>query len=192
MPASTTSDLANPLPSLRGGRPVQRRSAGRRRAPAKPFLPNGVTREPYVAPGSFAESYGTLPLEDAASGRTVCWRMGAETAEEFLAHGVKDADKVLFRTPELRVFFPIAHGGPAGTYFAVKEVSVRGAATLARVLKAIELAAKHCVAAHLLQDLGRKQVTLADVHEALQGTRTCYLLCRRLGPQQGGNQVFVR
>ena len=74
-------------------------------------------------------------------------------------------------------------------YFLGRYVTIRGTATLARVLHAIETVAAQAIAWHLVEELGWRSVTYADVRRCLRDYVVCRLLCRRSG---GDNRVYVR
>jgi hypothetical protein len=144
----------------------------------------GITRVAFLAEGKLASAAGGLPFEDVR-GRSVCWRLGRVSAADFAADsGAVGMNDRLFHSSRVKIFFPI------GTqYFAVRSVTINGAPTTARVLRAIETTAHMATAYHLKRDLGRQKPTLGDVREALSGAVICHLMCQRVG---GGNHVYVR
>lgn len=168
------------------------RGATTNRDDKKRFSPREVGRSVFIPPGGqFPKDAGDIVLEDR-EGRAMCWRMGHQTAEEFIAgragFRLKGAFDILFHTGRIKVFFPISAGKPA-PYNATKSVTIKAQATLARVLVAVENCVHHAMAAHLVKDLGRPSVTLGEVRHALEHVVVCHLVCTRAG---GWNHVYVR
>ena len=155
------------------------------------FIPRSVTCVPYIAPGShgFPKNSGDIVFEDG-SGRAMCWRMGQQTAGEFVkgryGFPLKGANDILFHTGQIRVFFPIVD---STSYFAKKSLTIKANPTLARVLSTIEVCAYHAVADHLIKNKSYSKVTVGDIKKALNHVVCCHLVCSRAG---GWNFVFVR
>ena len=159
------------------------------------FVPRSVARVPYIPPGGsgFPKSSGDIVFEDG-SGRAMCWRMGQQTADEFVrgrnGFALKGGDDVLFHTGQIRVFFPIMDSSHKnGAYFAKKSLTIKSNPTLARVLSTIEICAYHAVADYLLKDKFAAKVTVGDIKKALSQVVCCHLVCSRAG---GWNHVFCR
>lgn len=158
------------------------------------FHPRDVGKSAFIPPGGpFPKDAGDVVFEDG-EGRAMCWRMGHQTAEAFVAgragFGLRGAEDRLFHTGRIKVFFPIpADARTPVPYNATKSLTIKAQATLARVLGAVETCVRHSMAAHLLKDLGRPSVTLDDVQLALKDVVVCHLVCTRAG---GWNHVYVR
>lgn len=159
------------------------------------FIPRSVDRVPYIPPGGrgFPKKSGDIVFEDG-SGRAMCWRMGQQTAEEFVKgrHGfpLKGANDVLFHSGQVRVFFPIIESGiKDGGYYARKSLTIKATPTLARLLSTIELCTYHSVADHLIKNKLHSKVTVGDIRKALNHVVCCHLVCSRVG---GWNFCFVR
>ena len=159
------------------------------------FVPRSVTRVPYIPPGGsgFPKQSGDIVFEDG-SGRAMCWRMGQQTAEEFVkgryGFPLKGANDVLFHAGQIRVFFPIMDASQKyGAYYAKKSLTIKAKPTLARVLAAIEVCAYHAVADHLIKDKLAPKVTLAEIKKALNHVVCCHLVCSRVS---GWNFVYCR
>ena len=125
------------------------------------------------------------PLEDER-GRSLCWRLGQQSAGEFLAgSGVVDGARWLFNAPQIKLFFPVQ-----GLYFAVRRVNLREKrATVRAILRAVETFARQAIAFHLVRYVGQRHATAAEVQAQLQGLAVCRLLCKRAG---GANHVYVQ
>ena len=155
--------------------------------PRRVMVPRDMTRSAYLEPAELKQLHPKLklwPLEDAR-GRSMCWRLGEQTASEFIAGGLMGATRVLFHTPHIKVFFPVS-----GLYFAVRKVELRERqATVRAILRAVESVARQAAAFHLARDLGWNHSTTVDVQEQLRDVVVCRLLCKRAG---GANHVYVR
>lgn len=157
------------------------------------FIPRSVDRVPYIPPGGsgFPKNAGDIVFEDMA-GHSLCWRMGQQTAAEFVkgrnGFPLKGANDQLFHTGRIKVFFPIVDGN----YYASKSLTIKVNPTLARVLDTVQICAYHSVADHLVKNksmLKGEKVTFGEVLEALNRTVSCHLVCSRAG---GWNHVYVR
>ena len=159
------------------------------------FVPRSVERVAYIPPGGtgFPKNSGDIVFEDG-SGRAMCWRMGQQTADEFVkgryGFHLKGASDVLFHTGKIKVFFPIVDASHKnGAYYATKSLTIKANPTLARVLSTIEQCACHAIADHLIKDKFMPKVTMKDIKAHLNHVVCCHLVCSRAG---GWNQVFVR
>ena len=167
-------------------------------------LPRGMTTVEFVE--RFPDDYAQFMLFEDSRGRQRGWRLGSQTADAFLATAdlQRPATDVIFHSRKVRIFFPVvpalmpgeAHSGGPGAgvdgdapYFAVRSTTLRGAPTLAWVLRAVEVVAAQAMALHLDSDLGRPGATYGDARRCLRNYVACRLLCRRVG---GGNHVYVR
>jgi hypothetical protein len=159
------------------------------------FIPRSVTRVPYIPPGGsgFPKGSGDIVFEDDA-GRAMCWRMGQQTAAEFVkgrnGFPLKGANDILFHTGQVRVFFPIMDSTQKnGGYFAKKSLTIKANPTLARVLSTIEVCAYHAVADHLIKNKFASKVTVGDIQKELNHVVCCHLVCSRAG---GWNSIYCR
>jgi hypothetical protein len=127
-------------------------------------------------------------FESSDTGRRVCWKIGAQTALQFLdsSGGVTGADLQFFKGTTLRVFFP-THGSQ---YVTKTFKNVGGNITLEKILKSVEATTTAAIAHHLQHENKQaKAVTTDDVARVLKNVNVCHILLRRVG---GGNQVYVR
>ena len=173
-------------------------------------LPRGMTTVEFVE--VFPDKYARFIVFEDERGRGRCWRLGAQSADAFIAaqSGLRFLHEPIFHTPKVRVFFPIVpalmpaearraapgfydddddDGKRDSPYFAARSISIRGAPTLARILRAVETVAAQSIALHLDADLGRPGATYGDARRCLKDYVVCWLLCRLVG---GGNHVYVR
>jgi hypothetical protein len=165
----------------------------------EPFVPRNVNVQTFIPFGELSpETTSSLVFADS-EGRSLCWRMGMETADEFVKkNGLQQAEDRIFYTNRIRVFYPITKpqipGGPNhedSTYFAMRIVNVPGTKppTLSRLLRQLEISARHSVAAHMMVDLHHASVTLRQVIEHMRHAVCCHLALKRVG---GANHVYVR
>ena len=170
-------------------------------------LPRGMATLEFV--DVFPDGYAQFLVFEDARGRGRCWRIGQQSADQYLAAAdLPLARAELFHSPKVRIFFPIVPklfpedvrasataasmpGDDADApYFCARSMTLRGnRPTLARVLRAVQAVAAQAVALHLDADLGRPGATYGDVKRCLKDYAICRLLCRRVG---GGNHVYVR
>ena len=179
-----------------------------REAARRVTLPRGMTTVEFV--DVFPDKYAKFIVFEDERGRGRCWRLGSQSADAFIAAqpGLQFLHEPIFHTPKLRVFFPIVpalmpaearRAAPGfyddadekrdSPYFAARSISIRGAPTLARILRAVETVAAQSIALHLDADLGRPGATYGDARRCLKDYVVCRLLCRLVG---GGNHVYVR
>lgn len=144
----------------------------------------GVREAPFVAPGLLPKSAEGYPFEDAR-GQSHCWHLGRETAAAFCARSrIVGTEDKLFNSKRVKIFFPIGE-----EYFAVRTVTLRGAAITSRVLCAVEQSAVAATAYHMRKHLGVEAPAAEDIRGRLEGATVCHLMCKRVG---GGNHVYVR
>jgi hypothetical protein len=127
-------------------------------------------------------------FESSETGRRVCWKMGTQTAAQFLdsSGGVTGADLQFFKGTTLRVFFPTRDS----QYITKTFKNVGAHITLEKILKSVEATATAAIAHHLQHENKQaKAVTTDDVSRVLKNVNVCHILLRRVG---GGNQVYVR
>lgn len=171
-------------------------------------LPRGMTTMEFVE--IFPDNYAQRVFLEDERGRGRCWRIGEQRAEAFVATQppLRRVHDVIFKSPKVRIFFPVMPGlmpedgrraaagylyapaaAAAAPYFAVRSMSLRGAPTLTRILRAVEVVAAQAIALHLEADLGRPKPTYGEVRRLLKDYVVCRLLLRRVG---GGNHIYVR
>jgi hypothetical protein len=153
-------------------------------------IPFGVVRKDFLGNGALPKTAEAYPFEDDRR-QAHCWHLGKESPSEFAARtrvvGMQDK---LFNSNVVKIFYPIQdRGGGQGSYFAVRQVTLHGNATTARVLCAIEQTAALATAYHMRNDLGVDMPVFEDIKRRLEGAVVCYLMCKRAG---GGNHVYVR
>ena len=149
-------------------------------------VPRDMTRAAYMDAAELGRSNPALklwPLEDAR-GRSVCWRVGQQSADEFMAASGIEARRVLFHSPMVKIFVPVH-----GLYFAVRKVELKEKqATVRAILRAVETVWRQAAALHVVSDLGRPHATAVDVRDQLADVAVCRLLCKRAG---GANHIFL-
>jgi hypothetical protein len=169
----------------RRDRPVAGQQARGRRdavaAPGKRIVAKNVTTQPLGSEPSNAMRYAL----ETVQGMRVCWELGKVNADEFLASvDLKDSKSVFFKSPNLRVFFPVKT-----EYYVVKSFKISKPITMVKVLRCIEAAAKAAVAHYVVKTLG-DNATSNDISVALNKLAVCELLFRRTGGINS-NQVYV-
>ena len=169
--------------------PVDRAQVPPAEAKKKRVIARNVKIERLTEPPKDAAVY----YFETARGRRVCWKLGSQTAKEFMASngGVTGADLQFFKGSTLRVFFPTTRDPRGGaTSYATKTFKNNGNITLEKVMRCVEATAAAAIAHHLQAVLKQTRgTTTADVARVLKNTTVCHVLLRRVG---GGNQVYVR
>ena len=150
-------------------------------------VPRDMTRVSFHEAAELKRMNPTLKLfalEDAR-GRSLCWRIGVLPASEFIkSSGLARAAHVVFKTPRVKVFFPVL-----GLYFAVRKVELRERhATVRAILRAVEGVARQAAAFHIVRDLAHPHASAGEVQALLRDLAVCHLLCKRTG---GANHVYV-
>ena len=131
---------------------------------------------------------------DNSLGRRMCWKLGYQTANEFMTSsgGISGSDLQFFKGSTLRVFFPTKRDSrtSTATSYATKTFKNTGSITLSKILRCVEVTAAAAVAHHLQAVLKQTRgTTTADVARVLRRVTVCHILLRRVG---GSNQVYVR
>ena len=112
----------------------------------------------------------------------MCWRIGTQSADAFVASGLAEMDAKFVRGKVVRIYFQLNRGTP---YWVVKAFKNPSGFSLARLVQCIEGTVYAAIAHHLQREAGMGAVTVADVRRLLGRATVCRLLVRR------PNQVFV-
>jgi hypothetical protein len=177
-----------------GGATKKKLLLRRRRSPSVAGAARRVEVVPYV--DQLPATYGRFELQDA-TGRTLCWNLGRQSAEQFVAaRAPVGADDALFKPAgdaRVFVFFPIGDAA-SGSRSYVKRVFrltgvKRDGVTLRRVLGLVEqasvVATRHALS---VGGAAAAAVTEPDVRRALTRVIVCHLMCTRVGAYH----VYVR
>ena len=183
----TDSSASFPTGGQQGGakKTLLRRRPTVRRSPRPRAAASAVEVVPYIDP--LPATYGRFELQDV-TGRTLCWNMGRQSAEQFIAsRAPAGVDDKLFKPAgdaRLFVFFPIGDSASGSRSYVKRMFKLTGVKrdgiTLRRVLGLVEQASVVAMR-HALSAGGAAAVTESDIKRALTRVIVCHLMCTRVG-----------
>lgn len=139
----------------------------------------GFIREPYIESFADAGSIKLFPLEDRNADKICCWRPSRTSAEDFCArHVLADRGEKLFLgpRPHVKMFFPVDR-----QYFVQKTVRLKGVATIATVMAAVE--------EFIVEAIDHVHGSGAEGAELYDRFVTCHFMISRAG---GHNKLYIR
>lgn len=146
-------------------------------SPTKVVTTNGVRKVALVIPDSKRFSF----QNDLKGGAPMCWRLATETANQFVASGLRDSSLIFTKSTEIHIYFPAFT-----RYFVVKSFQSQNGFTLAHIMRCIEATSLRAMAYFTKNDIpdGKKgRVTTAFVKNLLRLYAMCAINIK-------GNKVY--